>query len=57
MGEIIDEINDIFKLDTMVGEYAAHCVSIDKLNNLQFALYQSALCYDKSNINWRCVYE
>lgn len=47
MGEIIDETNDIFKLDTMVVEYASHCVSTDKLNDLQFAVYQSALCYDE----------
>lgn len=46
MGEIIDETNNIFKLDTMVGEYAAHYVSTDKLKDLQFAVYQSALCYD-----------
>lgn len=42
----IDETNNIFKLDTMVGEYAAHYVSTDNLKDLQFAVYQSALCYD-----------
>lgn len=42
----IDETNNIFKLDTLVGEYASHYVSTSYLKDLQFAVYQSALCYD-----------